>query len=111
MLNGRYIGFIENLSSTKKPHLQTLFNLCIANQACNTGQNVSHLLKMYELNDLKALIMEKQVIKNKRIHPLLEDESWKVEMIEEMCLTKMGFIEGDEEEKDIKTFLEIICTE
>ena len=55
--------------------------------------------------------MEKQVIKNKRIHPLQEDESWKVEMIEEMCLTKMGFIEGDEEEKDIKTFLEIICTE
>ena len=101
MLNARYIGFIENLSATMKPHLQTLFNLCIANQACKTGQNVSHLLKLYELNDLRTLIREKQVIKNKRIHPLQEEESWKVEMIEEMCLTKMSFIEGDEEEKDI----------
>ena len=78
MLNGRYIGFIENLSATKKPHLQTLFNMCISNQACNTGQNVSHLLKMYELNDLRSLIIEKGVIKNKRIHSLQEDESWKV---------------------------------
>ena len=77
----------------------------------NTGQNVSHLLKMYELNNVRTLIKEKQVIKNKRIHTLPEDESWKVEMIEEMCLTKMGFIEADEEEKHIKTFLEIICTE
>ena len=57
------------------------------------------------------MIKEKHVIKNKRLHPLLDDETWKVEMIEEMCLTKLGFIEGDDEANDIKTLLEIICTE
>lgn len=111
MLHGRYIGFIENLSATRKPHLQTLYSLCIKDKSYNTGQNVSHLLKEYEVFDLNSLILEKHVIKKKRVHPLLEDEAWKVEMIQEMCLTKMGFLEGDDEENDIKTFLEIVCTE
>ena len=111
MLHGRYIGFIENLSVTKKQHLKTLYNLCIGDQSCNTGQNMSYLLKLYEANDQRKLFSQKHAIKTKRIHPLLEDETWKMEMIEEMCLVKMGFIEGEDEEKDINTFLEIICTE
>ena len=72
---------------------------------------MSYLLKLYEANDQRKLFSQKHAIKTKRLHPLLEDESWKMEMIEEMCLVKMGFIEGEDEEKDIKTFLEIICTE
>ena len=111
MLHGRYIGFIQNLSLTKKPHLQILFNLCILDQSCNTGQNLSHLLALYEQNDLKTLILERHMIKNKRVHQLLDDESYKIDMIEEMCLAKRGLIEGDVEEIDINTLLDIICTE
>ena len=88
MLHGRYIGFIENLSMTKKPHLQILLNICLYNQSCNTGQNVSYLMRTYESFDIRTLILERYQIKSKRIHPLLEDETWKIEMIEEMCLAK-----------------------
>ena len=111
MLHGRYIGFIENLSMTKKPHLQILFNICLHNQSCNTGQNVSYLMRTYESFDIRTLILERYQIKSKRIHPLLEDETWKIEMIEEMCLANKGSIESNCEEKDIETLLEIICTE
>ena len=70
MLHGRYIGFLDNLSATSKPHLQALYSMCIKDQSCNTGQNISHLLKTYELSDLNSMIKEKHVIKNKRLHPL-----------------------------------------
>ena len=111
MLHGRYIGFIENLSSTKKPHLQILFNLCKQDQSCNTGQNISYLTRVCEMENLNEMIMNKHLIKNRRINPLLEDEEWKVQMIEEMCLSKLGFNETDIEDNDINTMLEIICTE
>ena len=111
MLHGRYIGFIENLSSTKKPHLQILFNLCKQDQSCNTGQNISYLTRVCEMENLNKMIMNKHLIKNRRINPLLEDEEWKVQMIEEMCLSKLGFNETDIEDNDINTMLELICTE
>lgn len=111
MLHGRYIGFIDNMSSTKKTHLQMLFNLCKQNQSCNTGQNIEYLLTSCKVENLDSLIMKKHLIKNGRIHPLKEDEEWLVEMIEEMCLSKLGFIATDIEEKDINTMLDIICTE
>ena len=111
MLHGRYIGFIDNISATKKTHLQMLFNLCKQNQACNTGQNIEYLLTLCKVESFNSLIMKKQVIKNGRIYPLKEDEEWLVEMIEEMCLSKLGFIATDIEEKDINAMLDIVCTE
>ena len=94
-----------------KPHLQILFNLCRYEQSCNTGQNISYLSKLYEHYDLSTLIIKKQQIKINRVNPLIEDEEWKIEMIKEMCLSKMGFMETNIEENDINTMLEIICTE
>ena len=61
--------------------------------------------------DLEELISKKHLIKNGRINPLEEDEGWKIEMIQEMCLAKLGMVESDSEENDTKTMLEIICTE
>ena len=111
MLHGRYIGFIENISCTKKTHLQMLFNLCKQDLSCNTGQNIEYLVTLCEVENLNALIMKRQFIKNERIYPLKKDEEWIVEMIEEMCLSKLGFIATDIEENDIITMLDIICTE
>ena len=111
MLHGRYIGFIDNISSTKKTHLQMLFNLCKQDQSCNTGQNIQYLLTSFEVESLRALIMKKPFIKTKRVYPLKEDEEWRIKMIEEMCLTKLGFLETNLEENDITIMLEIICTE
>ena len=111
MLHGRYVGFIGNLKSTSKPHLQILFNLCRSNQSFNTGQNIDFLSREWETLDLEELISKKHLIKNGRINPLEEDEIWKIEMIQEMCLAKMGMLESDSEEDDTKTMLEIIFTE
>ena len=63
------------------------------------------------MENLNKMIMNKHVIKNRRINPLLEDEEWKVQMIEEMCLAKLGFNETDIEDNDINTMLELVCTE
>ena len=94
-----------------KPHLQILFNLCRYEQSCNTGQNITYLLRLYEQYDLNSLIFKKHTIKINRVNPLLEDEDWKIEMIKEMCLSKMSFLETTIEENDINTMLDIICTE
>ena len=88
-----------------------LFNSCKQNQSCNTGQNIEYLLTLCKVESLNSLIMKKQLIKNGRIYPLKEDEEWLVEMIEEMCLSKLGYIATDIEEKDINTMLDIVCTE
>ena len=61
--------------------------------------------------DSETLISKKHLIKNSRINPLEEDEVWKIEMIQEMCLSKLGLLEGDSDENDTKTLLDIICTE
>ena len=111
MLHGRYLGFIGNLKTTSKTHLQIIFNLCKADLSCNTGQNIDYLSKVWDIQDLDTLISKKHFIKNSRINPLEEDEEWKVNMIEEMCLSKLGFLENEIGENDTTTMLEIICTE
>ena len=88
-----------------------LFNLCRSHQSCNTGQNINFLSRDWDTLDLETLISKKHLIKNSRINPLEEDEVWKIEMIQEMCLSKLGLLEGDSDENDTKTMLEIICTE
>ena len=111
MLHGRYIGFMENPSSTIKPYLQILFTMCLSDQSCNTGENLTSLLNLYETYDLRTLILKKHTVKINRVNPILEGEEWKCQMIKEMCLSKMGFLPTDIGKNDIETMLEIICTE
>ena len=111
MLHGRYIGFIENLSNSKKLHLQVLFNMCKLNQCSNTGQNISYLLKTCDVFDLNNLIMKRNSIKKERINPLEEGEEWKVLMIEELSLIKFGFLETEMEDFEIEIMLESITND
>ena len=83
MLHGRYIGFMENLSSTIKPHLQIIFTMCLSDQSCNTGENLPYLLNLYETYDLRTLILKKHTVKINRVNPILEGEEWKCQMIKE----------------------------
>ena len=110
-LHGRYIGFIENLSNSKKVQLQVLFNICLHNQLSNTGQNIAYLLKEYELDDMKALIENKYHVKTHRVNPLEDGEEWKVDIIEELSLIKKGFLEIEMDEGDIEVMLESITTD
>ena len=85
--------------------------MCKYDQSCNTGQNVDFLSREWDTLDLETLINKKHLIKNGRINPLNNDEKWKIDMIQEMCLSKLGLLESDSDESDTKIMLEIICTE
>jgi hypothetical protein len=110
-LQGRYIGFVENLRKSEKNQLQVLVNLCHQDQSSNTGQNIAFLMDAYESDTLNSLINKKHNIKKHRINPLEEGEEWKIEMLKELSLAKLGFLETDLEEADISTWLEIIATD
>ena len=85
--------------------------MCLSDQSCNTGENLTSLLNLYETYDLRTLILKKHTVKINRVNPILEGEEWKCQMIKEMCLSKMGFLPTDIGKNDIETMLEIICTE
>ena len=105
-LEGRYIGFVENLKKSNKINLQVLLNICRYDQSSNTGQNISYLMRCHELVNLEQLIKSKFDIKNKRIHPLEEGEVWKIALIEELSMIKLGFLEIEMDEKDINKMLQ-----
>ena len=63
----------------------------------------------YESDTLNSLINKKHNIKKHRINPLEEGEEWKIEMLKELSLAKLGFLETDLEEADISTWLVNCC--
>ena len=73
--------------------MKLLFNLCENNNSSNTGRNIKYLLNTYNLGSLEELISERQSIKIRRVYPLEEDEHWKPVLIEELCMTKLGFLD------------------
>ena len=111
VLHGRYIGFVENLGNSRKPHIQTLFNMFKDDQSTNTGQNISYLMKTYHKNDLFDLINKKYLIKKNRLNPLEDGEEWKIQLIEELTLTKLGFLDSDLNEGDINVMLDSLTTD
>ena len=85
--------------------------MCSHDQSANTGQNIAYLLKTYDAYHLQDLIFQKHLIKKKRLHPLEEGEDWKIDVIEELVLTKKGFLDNDIEESDIDVMLLSLTTD
>ena len=108
-LHGRYIGFVDNLSKSKKPEMSLLFNICKNNLQTNTGQNLKYLNDVYNTNLLAQLIQEKHSIKKTRVYPLEIGEDWKPILINEICLTRKGFIDIGFEEDLLEDLLPEIC--
>ena len=75
-----------------------------------TGQNVNFLMYKYKKTDLKALVMAKNSIKKARVHPLPHDESWKINILQEICLLKKDHIDIEFDEKNLDDILEFVCT-
>ena len=109
-LHGRYIGFIENLYKSEKIQLKMLLSLCQYDQSANTGQNIAYLMELHDQENLEHLISNKHVIKKKRVNPLEEGEEWKIKLIEELSMIKLGFLSIDMEEKDINRMLKDLTT-
>ena len=91
-----------NLQNYKKIHFQMLFNICKQDLSSNTGQNIAYLFSTYDYKNLMDLIKSKHLIKKKnRLNPLENDEEWKIQLIQELSLTKLGFLDMDLDESDI----------
>ena len=109
ILHGRYIGFVDNLSKSKKPEMSLLFNNCKINLQSNTGQNLKYLNGVYNTYSIEELIQEKHSIKKTRVNPLEHGEEWKPILINEICLAKMGFLDIGFEEKLLEDLFTEVC--
>ena len=85
--------------------------MCKDDNLSNTGQNINFLLKTYELSNLQELVSEKHSIKKRRVFPMEEGEEWKILLIEELCLTKLGYLDNGLELEVIEDILYSVCTE
>lgn len=108
-LHGRYVGFLNNLKESKKPEIKLLFNICANDKSSNTGQNIDYLMKTYNLGTLEELVFERDKIKITRVYPLEDGELWKPILIEELCLSKLGYLENGFETEVIEDILNSLC--
>ena len=60
---------------------------------------------------MSSLIDSKFDIKRTRVNPLLENEDWKINLIEELSLIKAGFLTADLEQEVLEEMLETLTTE
>ena len=91
--------------------MSILYHLVKDNQCTNTGQNVKFLLNEYDFNEISELFENKHMIKKARVNPLLENENWKVQVIEEICLVKLVFLTTDLEINILEDILESLAVD
>ena len=110
VLTGRYIGFIQNLMNSKNPLLRLTFSSSCNDLNSLTGQNLQYLLQKYNKLTYHALVADKISIKKSRVYSLPDDESWKINLIEEISLIKKEHLEIDFDLENLDKVLEYICT-
>ena len=66
-------------------------------------------MNVYKISELDDLFSEKFSIKNARVYPLDESESWKPKLIEELSLVKMGLLDNGFEDELVDDILTDIC--
>ena len=110
-LHSRYIAFLKSVKNSKKSQLKLLLESCRSDLSCQTGQNIAYLLNKYDIEDLESLFNSVNDIKVGRVNPLMENEEWKPQLLEELSLAKLGFLDivGIEPEQ-IETLIEVIAT-
>ena len=110
VLHSRYAGFVKNLKTSNKIHIKMLLGICENNLLTNTGQNISFLMQKYNCESRVELENMKYKIKNSRVYDLPDNEKWKINIIEELSLMKLGLVEETLNEDEIKFLMEDLCT-
>ena len=109
VLAGRYIGFLQSAHSSNKSVIKLLSFSCSSNLRSQTGSNIYYLMKQHSKFSLGDLFAEKNVLKKKRIYEL-EDEKWKINLVEEISLVRKEHLELEYEVKDLEDILHLVCT-
>ena len=110
VLNGRYLGFVNNLLHTAHPLLGLLFSSCKDNVSTQTGQNIRYLLDKHKKKNLADLVVEKQTLKRKKVHNLPKEETWKINLVQELTYVKKDLLEVQFDDKYLEDILMHICT-
>ena len=87
-----------------------MLNICQKDLSSQTGQNIRTLLNLYDIEDLTSLLKQGQTIKKMRVNPLEDDEDWKVNILEELCLAQNGLIELDFNTDEIEMIIDMVAT-
>ena len=110
VLNGRYVGFVNNLLHTEHSLLGLLFSSCKDNVSTQTGQNIRYLLDKHKRKTLADLVVEKQTLKRYRVHDLPQEEAWKINLLKEITYVKKDQLEVQFDDKHLEDILMHICT-
>ena len=87
-----------------------MLNICQNDLSSQTGQNIRTLLNLYDIEDLTSLLKQGQTIKKMRVNPLEDDEDWKVNILEELCLAQNGLIELNFNTDEIEMIIDLVAT-
>ena len=111
VLHGRFIGFVDSLSQSKKSPIGLIFKSCIGNMSTQTGQNMRYLMDKYMKETLRDLVEERDSIKKLRVYKIEDEELWKIPILKDMALFKKGLIEIDVfDEQEAEAILGLVCT-
>ena len=75
-----------------------------------TGQNLRFLLEKHRKLSLADLVADKVAIKKSRVYPLPDEEVWKTNLMEDICLLKKDQLEIAFDLEDLDDILQHICT-
>ena len=111
VLFARYIGFIHNLRNSSKDLLQLIYISCSSNLGSVTGQNLRFLTEKFNLQDVGQLIDLKTKLKTMKVYPLLDQEKWKITLIEEVALLRKNLLDLDFDQDQLDSILDYICVD
>ena len=111
LLHSRFIGFAKALSLSEKLHIKVLYNLCLNDVQSQTGSNLSFLKTKYDLNSEKLLYENQDKIGKSIVNELPNEESWKINVIEELTRRmKQGECSTELTEDEITQILNFVTT-
>ena len=112
VLAGRYVGFLQSLETSENLILNLLFKSCKDNLATQTGHNICHLMKSYNVSRFDELLAHRSVIKSSRIYLLDDAEKWKIGLIGDIARILKGISSFDIlEDDELISILKSVCTD
>ena len=76
-----------------------------------TGQNLRFLTEKFNLQDVGQLIDLKTKLKTMKVYPLLDQEKWKITLIEEVALLRKNLLDLDFDQDQLDSILDYICVD
>ena len=110
MLHSRYVGFSKSLLFSKKLEVRLLFNLCKYDLTTVTGTNLKKLMTTYECSSIENLIDTKSQISMKSVHPMKEEDQWKVLLLEDLVELRDGRSEANLSLDEINDLILFVTT-